>query len=52
LKHIWVPVNELLHTTETYKVCKTCGYVLRADGANKDKDCKGPCKITLRNATI
>ena len=40
MKHNWVPINELIHTKDTYKVCKTCGYVLRADGTNKDKECK------------
>jgi hypothetical protein len=53
LKHEWVPVNTLLSTeTATYPVCKRCGIVMRADEANKDKPCKGPVKITLRNATI
>jgi hypothetical protein len=49
LKHKWVPVNTLLSTeTATYPVCKRCGIVMRADEANKDKECKGPVKITLR----
>lgn len=49
MKHIWVPACQLLSTeVGTYKVCKRCGYILRADGANKDKECKGPVKITLR----
>lgn len=49
LKHNWVPAHTLLSSeTGSYLVCKRCGYILRADGANKDKECKGPVKIGLR----
>lgn len=48
-KHTWIPASQLLSTeTGTYLVCKRCGIVLRADGANKDKPCKGVTKITVR----
>ena len=55
MKHDWVPVNTLLKSFPTYPnypVCRVCGIVQRADGFNKDKECKGPCKISLREATI
>jgi hypothetical protein len=48
-KHDWHPACQLLETsTATYLVCKSCGIILRADEANKDKPCKGPVKITVR----
>ena len=31
-----------------YPVCRNCGGVLRRDGANRDKPCRGKVRVVLR----